>query len=69
MYLAKTMNQNSDVFAEAAFAARRGEVPQSVVQQGLAEVKPFHYTHLGSMASVGDWKGVIDTSNISKYSR
>lgn len=67
IYLAKTMNQNSDLFAEAALATRQGEVPQSVVHSGLAEMKPFHYAHLGSMASVGDWKGVVDTPNICKY--
>ena len=66
IYLAKTMNQNSDLFAEAALASRNGEEPQSVVHKGLAQVKPFQYAHLGSMASVGDWKGVVDTSNICK---
>lgn len=66
IYLAKTMNQNSDLFAEAALSARNGEEPQSVVRKGLAQVKPFQYAHLGSMASVGDWKGVVDTSNICK---
>jgi len=29
-------------------------------------VPAFKYMHLGSMASVGDWKGVVDTPNISK---
>eukprot|EP00598_Pedospumella_elongata_P000480 CAMPEP_0184975452 /NCGR_PEP_ID=MMETSP1098-20130426/6705_1 /TAXON_ID=89044 /ORGANISM="Spumella elongata, Strain CCAP 955/1" /LENGTH=481 /DNA_ID=CAMNT_0027498199 /DNA_START=18 /DNA_END=1463 /DNA_ORIENTATION=- len=66
IYLAKTMNQNSDLFAEAALSTRNGEEPQSVVHKGLAQVKPFQYAHLGSMASVGDWKGVVDTSNISQ---
>jgi NADH dehydrogenase FAD-containing subunit len=28
----------------------------------------FKYAHLGSMASVGDWKGVVDTPNIGTSS-
>jgi NADH dehydrogenase FAD-containing subunit len=27
-------------------------------------IPPFSYTHLGSMASVGSWKGILDTSHI-----
>ena len=62
------MNENSDALAWAASSARLGEMPQSVVGKGLQKVLPFRYAHLGSMASVGDWKGVIDTPNICKSS-
>lgn len=27
----------------------------------MQTLKPFSYQHLGSMASVGDWKGVYDS--------
>lgn len=57
-YLAKTMNQHSDVFA----AALEGANGNSVV----SALAPFRYSHLGSMASVGSWKGVVDTPNICK---
>jgi NADH dehydrogenase FAD-containing subunit len=30
--------------------------------------KPFVYKHLGSMASVGEWKGVYDSSSIGNTS-
>lgn len=29
-----------------------------------ASIAPFQYAHLGSMASVGSWKGVYDSTNI-----
>lgn len=30
----------------------------------IDDIPPFSYTHLGSMASVGSWKGILDTSHI-----
>lgn len=61
------MNAFSEAFAEAAHAARNGETPQTVVQKELQAVPPFKYAHCASMAAVGDWKGVIDTSNLGTF--
>ena len=33
----------------------------------LGQGPDFKYKHLGSMASVGEWKGVVDTSNAGEY--
>mmetsp|Transcript_2344 Transcript_2344/g.3599 ORF Transcript_2344/g.3599 Transcript_2344/m.3599 type:complete len:298 (+) Transcript_2344:502-1395(+) len=35
----------------------------------IPNAPPFKYAHLGSMASVGEWKGVIDASDIDKSSK
>ena len=34
---------------------------------GPQKPEPFKYQHLGSMASVGDWKGVYDSTNIGTH--
>lgn len=64
------MNENSAYFAIAATATQRGELHRAAavrlsLDQGTeGNVKPFRYAHLGSMAFVGGWKGVVDTSNL-----
>lgn len=63
-YLAKVMNSHTDYFAHRA--GEKGEQNQGLELEleGKVELPEFKYQHLGSMASVGDWKGVIDTPNI-----
>lgn len=56
-YLAKIMNQHRDHFGTDSAASAALVV---------SDIPAFKYQHLGSMASVGDWKGVIDTPNICK---
>lgn len=51
-YLAKRLN--SDRLEALATADAKGSVP------------PFKYAHLGSMASVGEWKGVFDSPALAK---
>lgn len=41
---------------------------ESFVQQ-LNKLPKFRYSHLGSMASVGSWKGVVDTSAIENVNQ
>eukprot|EP01032_Pedospumella_encystans_P012913 gene12913-14903_t len=69
-YLARTMNENSMYFATASTAMQRGEVQKAAALRRslnngtVGDVRPFRYAHLGSMAFVGGWKGVVDTSNL-----
>ena len=71
-YLAKVLNSNSDHFSALAaantnnrsVAAATASVTASSLSSSAAAIRDFKYSHLGSMASVGDWKGVIDTPNI-----
>lgn len=66
-YLAKVMNSHADDFARRA-AEAKGKGSASSSAPAATEVIPaFKYQHLGSMASVGDWKGVIDTPSICKF--
>jgi len=54
-YLANLMNSHHAHFP-----------PQPAAPPSLATLPAFQYSHLGTMASVGEWKGVIDTQNISE---
>ncbi len=69
-YLARTMNENSVYFSVAATAMQRGEIQKAAALRRslgngtVGDVRPFQYAHLGSMAFVGGWKGVVDTSNL-----
>lgn len=64
------MNENSSYFATAATALQRGETQKAAALRRsldngtVGNVEPFRYAHLGSMAFVGGWKGVVDTSNL-----
>lgn len=49
------MNDHSRYFADLAVNANCGT---------KANIPDFQYRHLGSMANVGEWKSVIDTTNI-----
>lgn len=51
-YLSKRLN--SDRLEALTTAGAKGSVP------------PFKYAHLGSMASVGEWKGVFDSPALAK---
>jgi NADH dehydrogenase FAD-containing subunit len=59
-YLAGVMNKHSEHFPGGASTA------VSASAAAAEELPAFKYTHLGSMASVGEWKGVVDTPNICK---
>ncbi|KAJ1406877.1 hypothetical protein B484DRAFT_423740 [Ochromonadaceae sp. CCMP2298] len=43
--------------------------PQPAAPPSLATLPAFQYSHLGTMASVGEWKGVIDTQNIKELGK
>lgn len=65
-YLAKMFNTNSQLFPRNSCTdvTTSGDCAQAGANNSLLDqVPPFKYTHLGSMASVGEWKGVIDTPN------
>ena len=53
-YLAASLNRRG---LDSLLAARRGSP---------ADVPPFKYAHLGSLASVGQWKGVYDSPHLGK---
>jgi NADH:ubiquinone reductase (non-electrogenic) len=53
-YIARTLNRHYD------------QVVAPVSAQVIQEAPRFKYSHLGSLASVGDWKGVFDSTNIDK---
>jgi NADH dehydrogenase FAD-containing subunit len=61
-YLASVMNKHSAHFPSSTSSDAMGQAGAK------DELPPFRYTHLGSMASVGEWKGVVDTPNICKFS-
>ena len=76
-YLAKVMNTHRDHFASMAAASKASDSASASARMNasssasspadaVADIPAFKYQHLGSMASVGDWKGVIDTPNICK---
>ena len=60
-------------FATASTAMQRSEIQKAAALRRsldngtLGDVRPFRYTHLGSMAFVGGWKGVVDTSNLGMF--
>ena len=37
---------------------------ESLLDMDITKYKPFKYAHMGSMASVGDWKAVLDTGAV-----
>jgi len=55
--------------ALAQVANQQGRYLAAALNQGMhnssgsKQLEPFKYRHLGSMASVGDWKGVYDSTN------
>ena len=57
---------------QGKFSAKLLNKYESTVATGVASdelknasnIAPFQYAHLGSMASVGSWKGVYDSTNI-----
>ena len=61
-------------FATASTAMQRGEIHKAAALRRsldngtVGDVRPFRYAHLGSMAFVGGWKGVVDTSNLGMFS-
>lgn len=68
-YLATVFNKNSHLFPRDSCTDETvsGESAQAGANNSLlGQVAPFKYAHFGSMASVGEWKGVIDTPNICK---
>jgi NADH dehydrogenase FAD-containing subunit len=65
-YLAGVMNKHSEHFPAAANSTTTSTAA-SASAAAADELPAFRYTHLGSMASVGEWKGVVDTPNICKW--
>ena len=51
IYLARGLNSGRLTVTEGA-------------SEAAAAANPFKYRHLGSMASVGDWKGVYDSTDL-----
>lgn len=57
---------------QGKFLANQLNSSDSSIKQGGGknpEIKSFIYSHLGSMASVGDWKGVYDSTDTTSTSR
>lgn len=53
-YIARTLNTHYE------------EVVNPMNAQVIQHAPRFKYSHLGSLASVGEWKGVFDSTNIDK---
>lgn len=65
-YLASVMNKHSHLFTAPQGTANPTSAGAGAGAVDTGTIPPFKYAHMGSMAAVGEWKGVIDTPNICK---